>query len=46
MSMEGAAGKNPVYHIGKIYYVAAQKLAEVISRTTGSYTEAYLVSQS
>lgn len=46
MSMEWAAGKNPVYHIGKIYYIAAQKLAERISKFTWGYVEAYLVSQS
>ena len=28
MSMEGACGKNPVYHIGKIYYVAAQEISK------------------
>ncbi|MDD5376645.1 MAG: methionine adenosyltransferase [Candidatus Gracilibacteria bacterium] len=46
MSMEGAAGKNPVYHIGKIYYIAAQKIAKKIYELTGSYVEVYLVSQS
>ncbi len=46
MSMEWAAWKNPVYHIGKIYYIAAQKLAEKIFNQTWSYTEVYLVSQS
>jgi S-adenosylmethionine synthetase len=28
MSLEAAAGKNPVTHVGKIYNVAAQRLAE------------------
>jgi len=46
MSMEWAAWKNPVYHIGKIYYIAAQQLAEKIFNQTWSYTEVYLVSQS
>lgn len=46
MSMEGAAWKNPVYHIGKIYYIAAQKIAQKIYELTGSYVEVYLVSQS
>ncbi len=30
MSMEGACGKNPVYHIGKLYYLAANKIAKKI----------------
>lgn len=46
MSMEWTAGKNPVYHIGKVYYIAAQKMAEKISKLTWSYTEVFLVSQS
>lgn len=46
MSMEGAAGKNPVYHIGKLYYVAAQAISEKIHRTFGVQNEVYLVSQS
>ena len=46
MSMEWAAGKNPVYHIGKIYYIAAQKIAEKVSDLTWSYVEVFLVSQS
>jgi S-adenosylmethionine synthetase len=46
MSMEWVAWKNPVYHVGKVYYIAAQKLAEKISKYTNSYTEVYLVSQS
>lgn len=46
MSMEWSAGKNPVYHIGKVYYIAAQEIAEKVSKLTNSYTEVYLVSQS
>ena len=45
-SMEGASGKNPVYHVGKIYNLAAQELAESIQRKTGGYVETYLISQS
>lgn len=30
MSLEAAAGKNPVTHIGKIYNVVAQRIAEAI----------------
>lgn len=46
MSMEGAAGKNPVYHIGKIYYIAAQRISEAIHARFGVPSEVALVSQS
>ena len=46
MSMEGASGKNPIYHIGKIYYVAAFEFANSIYEKYGIYNEVYLVSQS
>lgn len=46
MSMEGACGKNPVYHVGKIYYVAAQNLSKHIFEKFGTANEVYLVSQS
>lgn len=46
MSMEGASGKNPVYHVGKLYYVAAHRIAEAVHDTFGVYNEVYLVSQS
>lgn len=46
MSMEGAAGKNPVYHIGKLYYVAAQKISEKIYEKFSIQNETVLVSQS
>lgn len=46
MSMEGAAGKNPVYHIGKIYYVTAQRISESIYNNLGIKNEVSLVSQS
>lgn len=45
-TMEGASGKNPVYHIGKLYSIAAQKLAKKISQKIGCYVEVFLVSQS
>ena len=44
--MEGVAGKNPVYHVGKIYSIAAQELADKISKKTKAYTEVFLLSQS
>ncbi len=45
-TMEGACGKNPVYHIGKIYSIAAQDISKQISEELGSYVEVFLVSQS
>lgn len=45
MSMEGASGKNPVYHIGKLYYVGAFKLAQHIYKETKVPCEVYLISQ-
>jgi S-adenosylmethionine synthetase len=38
-SAEAAAGKNPVAHVGKIYTVLAQVLAERILRTVGGLRE-------
>lgn len=36
MSMEAAAGKNPVSHVGKIYNVLASRIAEKVYRELGS----------
>lgn len=33
MSLEAAAGKNPVTHVGKIYNVAARDIAEILTKT-------------
>ncbi len=46
MSMEGASGKNPVYHIGKVYYILANNIAKRIFEKYGAYNEAYVASQS
>lgn len=46
MSMEGVCGKNPVYHIGKVYYLAAQEIAKKIYEKFGVKNEVFLVSQS
>ncbi|MBU2578847.1 hypothetical protein KKA09_01900 [Patescibacteria group bacterium] len=46
MSMEGSCGKNPIYHVGKIYYVAAFDLANKIYDKFRIENEVYLVSQS
>jgi S-adenosylmethionine synthetase len=44
MNMEGANGKNPVYHVGKLYNLAARRLAERLAEATGDYAEVHLVS--
>ena len=46
MSMEGVAGKNPVYHIGKVYYVVAQKISDEIYKEFSITNEVALISQS
>lgn len=46
MSMEGAAGKNPVYHIGKVYHVIANLIADKIYSELGVANEVFLISQS
>lgn len=46
MSIEGVAGKNPVYHVGKLYNLLAQRAADEIHRITGFPTTVCLVSQS
>lgn len=45
-SMEGICGKNPVYHIGKIYSLAANQIAKRIFDEYNISSEVYLVSQS
>jgi len=47
MSLEAAAGKNPVSHVGKLYNVVANRIAARIVATMPGTTEAYcwLVSQ-
>ena len=44
MNIEGASGKNPVYHVGKLYNIAARRLAAELAAVTGSYTEVHLIS--
>ncbi len=46
MSMEGACGKNPVYHIGKVYYVAANEISKKIYQKFNVPCEVALISQS
>lgn len=44
MNIEGASGKNPVYHVGKLYNVAAHRLAAALAEMTGGYAEVHLIS--
>ncbi|MFE0423439.1 methionine adenosyltransferase [Streptomyces sp. NPDC058953] len=44
MNLEGANGKNPVYHVGKLYNLAAARLARSLHEETGGYAEVHLVS--
>jgi S-adenosylmethionine synthetase len=44
MNLEGANGKNPVYHVGKLYNIAAQRLAHRLHEATGGHVEVHLVS--
>ncbi|WP_333638811.1 methionine adenosyltransferase [Pyrobaculum aerophilum] len=42
MSLEAAAGKNPVSHVGKIYNVVAQKIADRIYKEVKDVIEVYV----
>jgi S-adenosylmethionine synthetase len=44
MNLEGANGKNPVYHVGKLYNLAAGRVAERLHELTGDYAEVHLIS--
>lgn len=44
-NMEGAAGKNPIYHVGKVYNVAARRIAERVHAESGCFVAVWLVSQ-
>lgn len=46
MSIEAASGKNPIYHVGKLYNFAAQRAAEQLHELTGLTCAVTLVSQS
>lgn len=45
-TMEGISGKNPVYHTGKVYCVAADLIATGIDQELGHGAEVVLVGQS
>lgn len=44
MNVEGANGKNPVYHVGKLYNLAARRIAQRLHEATGQYVEVHLIS--
>jgi len=46
MCMEGAAGKNPVYHVGKVYHLFAHKLAHKVYDQFGIACAISIISQS
>lgn len=46
MSMEGSCGKNPIYHIGKIYYLVANEIAKKIYEKFDIKNEVFIASQS
>lgn len=45
-TMEGICGKNPVYHVGKMYCVAAYDICRAIHGATGIPAQAQLIGQS
>jgi S-adenosylmethionine synthetase len=44
-SMEGLCGKNPVYHVGKLYSLVAEEASRALHETFGVPAEVWLVSQ-
>ena len=44
MNIEGVNGKNPVYHVGKLYNVAAHRMARALAEATGGHAEVHLIS--
>lgn len=44
MNIEGANGKNPVYHVGKLYNVTARRIAQQLHERFGGHVEVHLVS--
>lgn len=44
MNVEGANGKNPVYHVGKLYNLAANRIAQRLHDASGAPAEVQLIS--
>lgn len=45
MSLEAASGKNPVTHVGKVYNLLADRIAQQIFEETGEFAEVKILSQ-
>lgn len=45
MNLEGVSGKNPVYHVGKLYNIIANDIANVIHTECGGYVIVNLISK-
>ncbi len=45
MTIEAACGKNPVYHVGKLYNIIATEMAALLHRQTGAHISVSLVSR-
>ncbi len=45
MSIEGHCGKNPVYHVGMLYNLAARRVAEALHSEFSVCAEVHLISQ-
>lgn len=46
ISIEGSCGKNPVYHVGKLYYLAAFEIADKVFKKFKITNEIFIASQS
>ena len=44
-SIEGVAGKNPLYHVGKLYNMAAQEIAKGVHKHFGVVVDVLVVSE-
>lgn len=44
-SMEAPCGKNPVYHVGKVYAVVSRRVARAIAESVGAPCTVYMVSR-
>jgi S-adenosylmethionine synthetase len=44
MNLEGVNGKNPVYHVGKLYNVAAENIAQDLHERVGGHFQVTMIS--
>ncbi|MGW2588398.1 methionine adenosyltransferase [Streptomyces virginiae] len=44
INLEGVSGKNPVYHVGKLYNLAAEDIAAGLARQFGCHAQVTLIS--